>query len=98
MKHFLLMTALLGFASVSLHANTLATSLRTNPGAETGTMSRWTIGSPETPRVNDGNFERGINPHSGNFDFTGGTSLPQWINSPSPINLHSHKSTQHYPK
>jgi MYXO-CTERM domain-containing protein len=69
-----------------LAAAQLPTSnLLTNPGAEAGSIAGWTVvtgsgpfsvngsNQPPTtsPNVDDGSFDPGINPHSGNFDFLG---------------------------
>ena len=61
---------------LALNANA---NLLVNPGAESGTLAGWTPGgdaaSQSTPHVDAGTFDPGIDPHSGNFDFTGGTGL-----------------------
>ncbi len=44
-----------------------------NPGAETGDLTGWTKGGVSNPFVDNGSFDPGINPHSGRFDFVGGT-------------------------
>ena len=44
-----------------------------NPGAETGDLTGWTKGGVSNPFVDNGSFNPGINPHSGSFDFVGGT-------------------------
>ena len=44
-----------------------------NPGAETGDLSGWTTGGNSNPFVDNGSFNPGINPRSGNYDFVGGT-------------------------
>jgi len=49
------------------------TNILTNPGAETGDLTGWTIGGTSHPRVDNGTFDSGINPHSGSFDFLGST-------------------------
>ena len=60
--------------ALNAHANLLV-----NPGAETGTFAGWTAGgdaaTQSTPHVDSGSFDPGIDPHSGNFDFLGGTGL-----------------------
>jgi hypothetical protein len=43
-----------------------------NPGAETGDLMGWTKGGVSNPFVDNGSFDPGINPHTGNFDFLGG--------------------------
>jgi len=47
------------------------TNLLSNPGAETGDISRWTLGGNSKPSVDDGSFDEGINPHGGSYDFYG---------------------------
>jgi hypothetical protein len=54
-----------------LHAGPITGNLLTNPGAETGDLSGWTAGGPGMPMVDNGSFDPGINPHSGNYDFVG---------------------------
>lgn len=46
-------------------------TLLTNPGAETGNLLGWTAGGVSNPRVDDGSFDRGIDPHSGRYMFSG---------------------------
>jgi len=48
-------------------------NLLTNPGAETGSLAGWTVGGPSTAFVDNGAFDPGINPHSGAYDFVGGS-------------------------
>jgi hypothetical protein len=48
-------------------------NLLANPGAETGDLTGWTVGGPSTAFVDSGTFDPGINPHSGRFDFVGGS-------------------------
>ena len=61
---------------LALNANA---NLLVNPGAESGTLAGWTPGgdaaSQSTPHIDAGTFDPGIDPHSGAFDFTGGTGL-----------------------
>jgi hypothetical protein len=56
--------------SMSSHA-----TLLTNPGAETGSLLGWTIGGVSNPRVDDGSFDPGIDPHSGSYMFSGNHGL-----------------------
>ena len=57
--------------ALNAHANVLV-----NPGAETGTLAGWTPGGVAVdPHVDSGSFDPGINPHSGSYDFLGGTGL-----------------------
>ncbi len=69
-----------GLAIFSLYSiglgvgNIYAANLLTNPGAETGDLTGWTIGvgvPPNSPGVDSGSFDPGINPHSGSYDFYG---------------------------
>src|ERR1700761_5453721 len=46
------------------------TNLLTNPGAETGDLTGWTIGMG-SPGIDHGTFDPGINPHAGSSDFYG---------------------------
>ena len=64
----------LGAVSVA-HAQLPTGNLLTNPGAETGDLSNWTSGGDSAPNVDDGTFDSGISPHSGGFDFYGGSGL-----------------------
>ncbi len=50
-----------------------ATNLLSNPGAEADTLTNWTVGGSSGPTVDNGSFDPGINPHSGSYDFRGGT-------------------------
>ncbi len=51
----------------------VTTNLLTNPGAETGDLTGWTVGGTSNPGVDSGTFDPGINPHTGSFDFFGHT-------------------------
>ena len=63
--------ALGALLAAQAHANLL-----TNPGAETGDLSGWTPGGDAVaPHIDSGSFDPGIAPHSGSFDFLGGTGL-----------------------
>ena len=66
-------------------------NLLLNPGAEEGTgvqdgstATNWTVGGESNPGRDDGTFDSGLLPHSGNFDFYGGTgafgTLTQQVN------------------
>jgi hypothetical protein len=48
-------------------------NLLMNPGAETGSIANWTAGGTSNPTVDNGVFDPGINPHTGNWDFFGHT-------------------------
>ena len=48
-------------------------NLLINPGAEAGNLTGWTVGGNSNPGVDNGSFDPGINPHSGDFDFFGRT-------------------------
>ena len=61
----------LGLLPLALQAGVITGNLLTNPGAETGDLTGWTIGGPGTPVVDNGTFDPGINPHTGSFDFNG---------------------------
>jgi hypothetical protein len=57
--------------AVDAHANLLV-----NPGAETGTLAGWIAGGDAVaPHIDSGTFDPGIDPHTGNYDFLGGTGL-----------------------
>ena len=60
-------------AVLSANADIVTTNLLTNPGAETGSISGWTVGGTSNPSVDKGTFDVGINPHTGSFDFYGHT-------------------------
>ncbi len=63
-----------GARSIVLSATTTLTgNLLTNPGAETGNLNGWVVGGSSNPTVDNGSFDPGINPHSGSYDFRGGT-------------------------
>jgi hypothetical protein len=47
------------------------TNLLINPGAETSDLTGWTSGMASTSSVDNGSFDKGLNPHSGNYDFYG---------------------------
>jgi hypothetical protein len=49
------------------------TNLLVNPGAETGNLTGWTTGMASTSSVDNGSFDKGLNPHSGKYDFVGHT-------------------------
>jgi len=53
-------------------AGTAHASLLINGGAETGTLEGWTVGGVSKPRVDDGSFNEGIDPYSGDYAFLGG--------------------------
>jgi hypothetical protein len=65
----------LSFISISIassaRADIVTTNLLTNPGAETGNLTGWTVGGTSNPTVDNGTEDPGINPHSGSFDFFG---------------------------
>jgi sugar lactone lactonase YvrE len=56
--------------------NGLTTNLLLNPGAELGSIADWTAGSGGTPTVDTGTYDVGINPHTGSYDFLGGSGNP----------------------
>lgn len=53
----------------------MTTNLLTNPGAESGNLSGWSVISG-SPQVDSGTFNPGINPFNGTFDFVGGYANP----------------------
>lgn len=55
------------FFCASAHANLLV-----NGGAESGSLAGWTVGGESNPTVDDGSFDPGIDPHSGQAMFLGG--------------------------
>ena len=62
-----------GVAATS--AQIVTSNLLTNPGAESGSLSGWTVISGN-PMVDSGTFNPGINPFNGSFDFAGGSGNP----------------------
>lgn len=46
-------------------------NLLSNPGAETGDLTGWTVGGYGNPGIDTGLFDSGINPLTGNYDFCG---------------------------
>ena len=48
-------------------------NLLANPGAETGNLTGWTVGGTSNPRVDNDTFDPSIHPHTGSYDFVGGT-------------------------
>ncbi len=66
----------LALAAGSLFALNAHANMLVNPGAETGDLTGWTPGGGAVPpHIDSGSFDPGIDPHSGNFDFLGGTGL-----------------------
>jgi sugar lactone lactonase YvrE len=57
-------------------ANPITTNLLLNPGAELGSIVDWTPGGGGTPTVDQGTFDPGIDPHTGSYDFVGGSDNP----------------------
>lgn len=72
MKITLSLIAVLFISTSSMFAQ-LGANLLTNPGAESGSIAGWTAGGDATPRADNGSFDAGISPHTGMFDFVGGT-------------------------
>jgi hypothetical protein len=77
-KHFLLGILVLVSAGSAARAG-LSANLLVNPGAELGTgvdsgstVTGWTVGGTSSPGRDDGTFD-GFTPHSGSFDFYGGS-------------------------
>ena len=74
------LSIIVGIASASMlgvwssQAQFTTSNLLVNPGAETGDLTGWTVGSNSNPNVDNGSFDPGISPHSGNWDFYGGTA------------------------
>jgi hypothetical protein len=56
-----------------MSTSNVSENLLVNPGAEFGNLTGWTIGGSSKPVVDNGTFNRGINPHSGLYDFLGKT-------------------------
>jgi len=68
---FLLAIVLCCFPFAAMPFST--TNLLLNPGAEENSLTNWTPGGVSNPRVDNGSFDPGINPHSGTNDFLAGT-------------------------
>jgi len=62
-----------GFAPLCVQGAVITGNLLTNPGAETGSIAGWTVGGTSNPSVDNGVFDPGINPHTGNWAFFGHT-------------------------
>ncbi len=71
----ILAVALCAWGAAVASAQVVTTNLLTNPGAESGNLSGWTVISGN-PMVDSGTFNPGINPFNGTFDFTGGSANP----------------------
>lgn len=65
-------TAFLGLAALLTFALPCHATLLQNGGAETGDLTGWTAGGVSHPAVDDGSFDRGIDPYAGRFSFYGG--------------------------
>lgn len=50
-----------------------STNLLLNGGADSGTLASWTVGGPATAFVDNGTFDGSVFPHSGSYDFAGGS-------------------------
>ena len=59
-------------AATLIFAGSAQASLLINGGAETGDLTGWTAGGNSEPRIDNGSFDIGIDPHSGNYMFLGG--------------------------
>jgi hypothetical protein len=58
--------------AASLASGATTSNLLVNPGAESGSITGWNpYGPTGSPTVDSGNFDKGINPHSGSYDFLG---------------------------
>jgi hypothetical protein len=66
-------TFALGLAPFWVQGAVITGNLLTNPGAETGSIADWTVGGASNPTVDNGVFDMGISPHTGNWDFFGHT-------------------------
>lgn len=65
-------TAFLGLAALLTFALPCHATLLQNGGAESGDLTGWTAGGVSHPAVDDGSFDRGIDPYAGRFSFYGG--------------------------
>jgi hypothetical protein len=72
MRTIVRIVLVLGVVSASF-GSAQAGNLLTNPGAEDGNLTGWTVGGTSNPGVDSGTFDPGINPHSGSYDFYGHT-------------------------
>jgi hypothetical protein len=80
----------LTLSSGSAFAGTVTSNLLLNPGAEIGTgndagstVADWTLGGTSNPGRDNGDFD-GFPPHSGSFDFYGGSGSAFPDQSPNP--------------
>jgi hypothetical protein len=71
----ILVVAFCAWGAAAASAQIVTTNLLTNPGAESGNLSGWTVISGN-PMTDSGTFNPGINPFNGTFDFVGGSANP----------------------
>lgn len=57
----------------ALAGSLATTNLLLNPGGEANSLTNWIPGGDSGPRLDNGSFDSGINPHSGTNDFLAGT-------------------------
>ena len=69
------LTVLASILPASAFSQLVTSNLLANPGAETGSLSSWTV-LAGAPIVDSGTFDPGISPRTGGFDFGGGSANP----------------------
>ncbi len=72
---WILLAALSASFAATASAQIVTSNLLTNPGAESGNLSGWSVAAGN-PMVDTGLFDPGINPRTGGFDFSGGSANP----------------------
>jgi len=72
---WILLAALGAVSATAASAQVVTSNLLTNPGAEAGNLSGWSVVTGN-PMADNGTFNPGINPRTGGFDFSGGSANP----------------------
>lgn len=72
---YMLLGSLAAGIAATAPAQIVTSNLLTNPGAEAGNLSGWSVLSGN-PMTDAGTFNPGINPFAGGFDFVGGIANP----------------------
>ncbi|CAF4042916.1 unnamed protein product [Adineta steineri] len=59
--------------STTTTTNPSCINLLVNPGGEDGVLSPWVVGGSSNPQLDSGTFDIGFGPHTGSYQFVGGT-------------------------